>query len=151
MGLTSLESLSDFIQTNRQNYQQYQEGLADENNLRLLTFDENEKYNYQYVVAEIDEAAAGVSRDELIKILHAENVIARRYFYPGCHRMEPYRSSSRYAGLELPVTERLADRVITLPTGTALSSPHISNICELIKWVISHGPEVHGRLSRLPA
>lgn len=150
MGLTSLESLADFIQTNRQNYHQYQEGLAGVADVRLLTFDENEKCNYQYIVMEIDESKAGISRDELVEILHAENVIARRYFYPGCHRMEPYRTCYPDAGLRLPLTERLADCVVTLPTGTAVSSQQISDICELIKWVISHGPEVHNRLSRLP-
>jgi len=150
MGLTSLESLADFIQTNRQNYQQYQAGLAGVADIRLLTFDENEKCNYQYIVMEVDESKVGISRDELVEILHAENVIARRYFYPGCHRMEPYRTCYPDAGLRLPLTERLADCVITLPTGTAVSSQQISDICELIKWVISHGPEVHNRLSRLP-
>ena len=33
-----------------------------------------------------------LSRDELQRVLWAENVLARRYFFPGCHRMEPYRS-----------------------------------------------------------
>ena len=147
MGLTSLESLADFIQTNRQNYQHYQEGLADVAEIRLLTFDENEKCNYQYIVMEIDESKAGISRDHLVEILHAENIIARRYFYPGCHRMEPYRTCYPDAGLLLPLTERLADCVVTLPTGTAVSSRQISAICELIKWVISHGPEVERRLA----
>ena len=43
-----------------------------------------------------------------MKILHAENVIARRYFYPGCHRMEPYKSLFPNAGLVLPETEKIA-------------------------------------------
>jgi dTDP-4-amino-4,6-dideoxygalactose transaminase len=150
MGLTSLESLADFIQTNRQNYQQYQAGLAGVAEIRLLTFDEHEKCNYQYIVVELDESKAGISRDQLVDILHAENVIARRYFHPGCHRMEPYRTCYPDAGLMLPLTERLADCVITLPTGTGVSPRQISDICELIKLVISHGPEVQRRLSRLP-
>ena len=33
----------------------------------------------------------GRVRDDLVAALHAENVLARRYFYPGCHRLEPYR------------------------------------------------------------
>src|SRR4029077_20815733 len=38
MGLTSLESLDDFIQTNERNYQQYQDELSGIPGLRLLTF-----------------------------------------------------------------------------------------------------------------
>lgn len=147
MGLTSLESLPDFISTNYRNYQQYQQQLAGVAAVRLLSFDEKEKYNYQYVVIEIDVAKAGIGRDRLVEILHAENVIARRYFYPGCHRMEPYRTFYPDAGLKLPITERLADQVVVLPTGTAVSARQISDICELIKWVISNGVEIERRFA----
>src|SRR5450432_1084 len=146
MGLTSLESLPDFIETNRQNYKQYQQELADMPGVRLITFSATEKYNYQYVVVEIDEAETGLSRDELVQVLHAENVIVRRYFYPGCHRMEPYRSYYPHAGLMLPCTEALATRVMTLPTGTAVGSPEISIILDIIRETISRGAEIHQRL-----
>jgi dTDP-4-amino-4,6-dideoxygalactose transaminase len=147
MGLTSLESVDEFIQTNRQNYEHYLKGLAGVNAVRLLDFGEKEKYNYQYLVTEISEQA-GLSRDEIVQVLHAENIIARRYFYPGCHRMEPYRSYHPQAGLLLPQTEQLTARVMTLPTGTAVGPEEISKICEVIKRVIACGPEIHKRLSK---
>src|SRR2546430_63856 len=106
MGLTSLESLDEFVGINRLNYQRYKEELIDIPGIRLLTYDEKEKCNFQYIVLEIDESVAKISRDKLIEVLWAENVIARRYFYPGCHRAEPYRSYYPHAGLLLPVTER---------------------------------------------
>src|SRR5438094_111807 len=118
MGLTSLESLDEFIAVNRLNYLRYREELQDVAGARVLTYDETETCNYQYIVLELEEASARVvSRDELWRILSAENVMARRYFYPGCHRMEPYRSN--LPGLRLPETDRLAERVLCLPTGTA--------------------------------
>ena len=92
MGLTNLESMDDFVSVNRRNYKQYEAELTGLEGVSLLTYDEDEKCNYQYVVLEIDEARTIVTRDELMEILHKENVLARRYFYPGCHRMEPYRS-----------------------------------------------------------
>jgi dTDP-4-amino-4,6-dideoxygalactose transaminase len=147
MGLTSLESVDEFIQTNRQNYEHYRKGLAGLNAVRLLDFDEKEKYNYQYLVTEISEQA-GLSRDEIVQVLHAENVIARRYFYPGCHRMEPYRSYYPQAGLLLPQTEQLTARVMTLPTGTAVGPEEISKICKIIRRVIECGPEIHKHLSQ---
>jgi len=146
MGLTSLESLTDFIEINHQNYRQYQQELADMPGVRLITFSERDKYNYQYVVVEIDDTKTDLSRDELVQVLHAENVIARRYFYPGCHRMEPYRSYYPHAGLMLPCTEQLATRVMTLPTGTAVGSTEISIICDIIREAISHGADIHQRL-----
>lgn len=146
MGLTSLESLDDFVEINHRNYRQYRTELAELAGVRLLRFDEHEKCNYQYIVVEIDETKAGITRDELVHVLHAENIIARRYFYPGCHRMEPYRTSYPDAGQALPLTELLADRVMTLPTGTAVGETEISGIGRIIRKVIARGSEVHERL-----
>lgn len=146
MGLTSLESLDDFVANNHRNYQQYCTELAEVPGLRLLTFKKHEKCNYQYIVVEIDQTKAGIERDELVRLLHAENIIARRYFYPGCHRMEPYRTSYPDAGRALPLTEQLADRVLTLPTGTAVGETEISGIGRIMRKAIARGPEIHERL-----
>ena len=142
MGLTSLESLDEFIAINRRNYEQYQEEVLSIPGVHLRAYDEREKSNYQYIVLEIDEAVTQLSRDELVQILWAENVRARRYFYPGCHRMEPYRSYYPHAGLLLPVTERVTQQVLLLPTGTAVGPEEISTICRIIRCAVEHGAEV---------
>ena len=134
MGLTNLESMDEFIDVNRLNYEQYAQELAGLKGLTLLTYDEKEKCNYQYVVLEIDQTKTILSRDQLMEILHMENVLARRYFYPGCHLMEPYRSYFPHAGLLLPETERLTDRVLCLPTGTGVDGSQIDLICQILGW-----------------
>src|SRR5258707_841242 len=66
MGLTSLESLDEFIAVNRRHYLRYREELRDVAGARVLAYDETERCNYQYVVLELDEAVTRVvSRDEL--------------------------------------------------------------------------------------
>ena len=146
MGLTGLESLSEFISLNYRNYQLYQQQLSDLDGVRLIAYDESEKCNYQYIVLEIDEAITAISRDQLLKLLQAENIIARRYFYPGCHRMEPYRSYFPHASLLLPETERLVKRVLLLPTGTAVGCEEISGICEMIRLAIEHGEALRKKI-----
>jgi dTDP-4-amino-4,6-dideoxygalactose transaminase len=113
-----------------------------------MAYDENERANYQYVVCELDEDAAGLTRDDLVAVLFAENVLARRYFYPGCHRSEPYRSKFPDASTQLPETERLCGRVIALPTGTGVDEQAISRICGIIGTAISIAPAVKERLAR---
>lgn len=147
MGLTNLESLDDFIAVNRRNYDQYARELAGLEGIALLPYPKGEKWNYQYVVLDIDESRTIVTRDELIEILHRENVLARRYFYPGCHRMEPYRSAFPDAGLRLPETERLANRVLCLPTGTAVEENQISIISRILRGVLEHRDEIKRRLN----
>jgi len=146
MGLTSLESLDDFISINYANYQQYQHELAGIPGISLFTYGETERCNYQYIVLEVDESVTQVTRDQLINILFAENVLARRYFYPGCHRMEPYRSYFPHAGLLLPETEKLVQRVLLLPTGTAVGLGEISKICDMLRLVVARGEQVRGKL-----
>jgi len=147
MGLTSLESLDEFIAANRRNFEEYQHQLAGIPGLSLISFKKNERHNYQYMVAEIDESKTGVTRDELVAILHKEKVIARRYFYPGCHRMEPYRSLYPEAGKNLEQTDKLTARVITLPTGSAIDATQIAVISELIRMIVARGAEIHERLA----
>ncbi len=149
MGLTNLESMEDFIAVNRRNHRQYAEELRGIDGITLLTNDEEERCNYQYVVLEVDMDQTAVSRDELMQILHRENVLARRYFYPGCHRMMPY--SARLPDLSLPETERIAGRVLSLPTGTSVSPADIGTICGIIKVVVTNGREVSHKLRSAPA
>lgn len=133
MGLTNLEAIESFLASNKKNYECYANLLRDIDGITLVEYNHNEKQNYQYIVAEVDEEIFGMSRDDLVDVLHANNIIARRYFYPGCHRMEPYRSFFPNAGLLLTETEKLAQKVITLPTGTSVAPGDIGIICDIIR------------------
>jgi dTDP-4-amino-4,6-dideoxygalactose transaminase len=130
MALTSLEAMHDVAGLNRERYQLYRELLSPLPGLTIHEPRPDETNNYQYVVIEVDEAQAGLTRDCLMKMLHAENVLVKRYFYPGCHRMEPYASSGR--AHHLPRTESLSASVLALPTGAAVSLDAVETICSLI-------------------
>ncbi|MCB0273429.1 MAG: aminotransferase class I/II-fold pyridoxal phosphate-dependent enzyme [Calditrichaeota bacterium] len=146
MGLTGLESLDEFMAVNYQHYLQYERELADIPGIALFRFEPGEQYNYQYIAVEVDANRCGLSRDAFVEILHAENVRARRYFYPGCHRMEPYRSYFPNAGMLLPATERAVERFMLLPTGTAMDSQSISRLCGLIRFIAENGSRIHVNL-----
>ena len=136
MGITGMESIDTFIKTNYDNYKKYRSQLSDLKGIRLIEYDANEKSNYQYIVIEIDDEITGIHRNLVQKVLWAENILARRYFYPGCHRMEPYKSYFPYLKNFLPETDRLASKVLTLPTGTAITEPDIEKICTILRIII---------------
>jgi dTDP-4-amino-4,6-dideoxygalactose transaminase len=150
MGLTGLDCLDAFVEANRRNHAAYRRGLAGLAGLSLLSAPAGDRTHDHYVVAELDAAAAGLSRDELLEVLHAENVLARRYFHPGCHRMEPYRSEQPDAGARLPVTEALAARVLQLPTGTAVEEDDVEAVCAVIRLALGSSRRLRERPLRVP-
>jgi dTDP-4-amino-4,6-dideoxygalactose transaminase len=145
MGLTSLESIDTIIAANRRNYAVYREALADIPGVRLRRYDEAERNSYHYVILEVDAGQTGISRDTLVALLRAENVLARRYFYPGVHQMEPYRSACPDAGQHLPRTEALVTRVMSLPTGTAVTTEQAAAVAELICFAVEHAAAICAR------
>lgn len=128
MGLAMLDQFSQVVDANKANFVLYVEYLESLPGIYILKPNAHEDHNYQYVVVEVDQAAAGVSRDAILAYLHENNVIARRYFYPGIHRLPMYVPSRA-----LPMTERLAERVLVLPTGPSVSGNDIERVCSLIK------------------
>lgn len=147
MGLTSLDSLDDFIRVNRGNYERYEQRLKDIPGIELIRYDVGQNPNYQYVIVKVYKEKASLSRDDIVKTMHAENVLVRRYFYPGCHAMEPYRSYFPHAGLLLPNTETVLSQVVSLPTGTSVGIEDIDRICDMIQFIMHNTREIAARLA----
>jgi dTDP-4-amino-4,6-dideoxygalactose transaminase len=142
MGLASLDSLEDFLAANRRNYLAYTEALGDVPGVRLLPLDP-EQANCHHITIAVDPGAAGLDRDALRAVLVAENVLARRYFYPGCHRVPPY---SERPAPQLPVTDAALERCLSLPTGTAVSPEDIAKIGRIVRLAVSSPAEIRRHL-----
>lgn len=148
MGLTSLESLDEIVEVNKANYEVFERYLAGMQGVSLIRYDKQESNNYQYIVLEIDPEVAPLNRDDVVAVFHAENVLARKYFWPGCHRMEPYRSLQPNADLLLPNTERVASRICLLPTGQAVDASMIASMAEILETAFQFSGEVKDALSK---
>ena len=145
MGLTNLESLPVILDANRRNYLAYRRALDPLPGVRVVVHDESERRNFQYVVLEVDPAF-GLTRDELVRVLHAEGIRARRYFWPGCHRMEPYRTLFPDPSSWLPKTEEVAARVVVMPTGLPVGEDDIERVARVFRLVSAHVAQIAGRL-----
>ncbi|MCZ7557106.1 MAG: aminotransferase class I/II-fold pyridoxal phosphate-dependent enzyme [Bacteroidia bacterium] len=148
MGIANLESIDDFISVNRKNYLAYKKSFSSLPGIRIIEYPEREKCNYQYVVVEIDETIVGLTRDEILQVLHAENVLARRYFYPGCHQMEPYKKQIKHRREVLQETELLAKCIMILPNGSSIRRDEINCISQVISRAFANRHEIHSMLSR---
>ncbi len=137
MGLVNLDELDSFIGANRRRYEAYARAFADLPGVRLVEYDPDTRPSYHYAVLELDPAI-GPPRDLLVEALHAENMLARKYFWPGCHRMKPYRDLQPHAGLVLPNTEALAGRIVVLPNGEGLPDGAASMVADMCRVLSPH-------------
>jgi dTDP-4-amino-4,6-dideoxygalactose transaminase len=87
---------------------------------------------YKDFVITIDEDQFGLSRDELMAALAAENIETRSYYNPPVHLQTSYR---RFAGHDLHVTERLARQCLSLPMWSQMETGILERICATIEGI----------------
>lgn len=141
IGLMSLDSFPRLLARNEELFGLYREGLDDIGGLQLHEPLGVSRSNYQYIVVEVDEAEFGLSRDLLLKALRAENVIARRYFFPGAHRCIPWADRLSEAAA-LPNTEALCDRLIQFPIGAVVTNDDVAALCALLRDIRSQARDI---------
>ena len=147
MGLAMLDSVEEIREKNRQNYEKYREIFNDINGSDLLEPSANmTKQNWQYVIIRLDENQFGLNRNMTIQALRAENIYARRYFYPGCHRMNPYRELYPIASEFLRNTENISEQVISFPTGQVIDNESIHKISECLCVISSCSSQIRDEL-----
>ncbi|MES9831733.1 MAG: DegT/DnrJ/EryC1/StrS family aminotransferase [Candidatus Thiodiazotropha sp. LLP2] len=136
MGLSNLKVIDEVTEHNRAIYHAYKRELSDIPDVHLLEYDERELNNYQYIILEVCDSCQ-VSRDRIVEVLHAENILARRYFWPGCHNMEPYRNLYPSAKRYLVNSEQVSERVIVLPTGSTLDESMVEKVVLIIRVLLA--------------
>jgi len=144
--IRGLECLEGLIQHNAIIRQTYRESLRNLPGISFHSPQTSPTENHNYAVLIIDVADCPLSRDELMLTLWAENVLARRYFYPGCHRMEPYASRPERLQSCLPVTESVAASVLVMPASSAVSTEDVVLISQRIRQALQQHVEVRERL-----
>jgi len=143
VGLGSLEQLPAIVERNRANLAAYRRTLGRLPGFEFYAHAVREAQNWHYAIVRIDAARCPLSRDDLVDALLAENILARRYFAPGCHRSAPYAATR--CG-RLPVTERLSSEILALPTGTGVSSADVRLIAERITAIMGQAGRVRAVL-----
>jgi dTDP-4-amino-4,6-dideoxygalactose transaminase len=146
MGLCMLDEIDVLLDINRCNYEAYHKVLDQNEYLELLRLDDPEAQNCQYVVGSVSAELPAFSRDLLVDVLWKENALVRKYFHPGVHRAEPY--GSQQPDRSLPETDDLCNRVLVLPTGTAVSREDIEKLADCVQFVLENTDEIKTRLEQ---
>lgn len=143
IGLVSLDNFSNIVARNEELFELYRNGLARISGLRLLAPVNVSRSNFQSAVVEVDEAELGLSRDLLLEVLRAENIIARRYFFPGAHRCIPW--VKRNSVPALPNTDLLCRTLIQLPLGALISKCDVETVCTLLGVIRERAADISKR------
>jgi dTDP-4-amino-4,6-dideoxygalactose transaminase len=149
IALLSLEDYPAIQARNKALFDAYSRGLAEIPGIRLLHPTNVTASNYQYAACTVDPGEFGLTRDQLQRLLQAENVMARRYFYPGTHRSVGFDENAEAEAARLPFTERLCVTSIQLPLGAHVNLPDVERICALIASAQADAPELRRRMTKV--
>ena len=86
--------------------------------------------NYAYFPVVFD--GYKYTRDEIHGKLKAQDIVARKYFYPLTSDFACYRDFPTAGGDKTPVAKRMADCVLTLPLYPDLPLCEVERICRII-------------------
>lgn len=132
-GLLQLKYVDKAILQRQQVAKIYREELSGVKGISFIADMQGVKHNYSYFPIFVDEAAYGMTRDELYFKLQEENIFGRRYFYPLISEFATYRGLPSAKKANLPNAHKLADSVICLPIYNELKEKELSGIISIIK------------------
>ncbi|MBQ8939094.1 MAG: DegT/DnrJ/EryC1/StrS family aminotransferase [Paludibacteraceae bacterium] len=132
-GLLNLKQVDTAIDKRRKIAIQYRVAIDQIEGLTYLLEHPNIRYNYGYFPIFVDEAKYGMSRDALYEKLKANNIFARRYFYPLISTLNPYKEYPSASPDNLPVAAKMANEVLCLPMHHELSEKDVERVIECIE------------------
>jgi dTDP-4-amino-4,6-dideoxygalactose transaminase len=100
---------------------------------------------YKDLTLIVEPAEFGLDPVQLAAALRAEGIDSRRYFYPPVHRQKAYAHLPR--DRELPITDEVADRVLTVPLWSHLTEDVVRRVADAVVRVQARSQEI-GRQQR---
>jgi len=135
MGLANLEYMPEIIGNRKEYSLHYRERLAHVKGIKFFTPDQDSavEYNYAYFPVLIEEDAR-LNRDEVYEELKKADIVARKYFFPLISECACYRNIP--SGKNLPVANRIASQVMTLPLYADLGHENVDYICDQLERIL---------------
>lgn len=93
----------------------------------------NVKQSEQYYMIMVDPDVFGVSRDKIYDLLKENGIFSRKYFWPVCTDFACYLGEQIFSLHDIPVVERIKDRVLCLPFHSGVKPNHIDVIEKVLE------------------
>ena len=130
MGICNLRHIEREIAKRRAAVEHYRERLGNVEGLKLCRDQAGVKSNYAYFPVVFENYK--YTRDEVFDKLKANDIVARKYFFPLTNSFACYKDYPTAGEERTPVAKYLADRVLTLPLYADLSFADVDRICDII-------------------
>ncbi|UGQ10567.1 DegT/DnrJ/EryC1/StrS family aminotransferase [Yinghuangia sp. ASG 101] len=88
----------------------------------------------------VDPTAFGCDVPRLAEALRAEGIDSRRYFHPAVHTQKAYARTGE--PVRLPVTEEMAERVLTVPLWSHMDEPTILRVADAVARIQEHATKL---------
>jgi len=138
MSLASLDDLHDQIERNKARYQKYLYELENIKGITVVRYNEDETRGFKNILIKLTKEWP-ISRECTLDILHAENILARPYYFPPLHQKKT-EYETVYG--DLPVADKLTNEYMLLPSGEFLSLDDIPRLASLFQFLQRNGPTI---------
>jgi dTDP-4-amino-4,6-dideoxygalactose transaminase len=129
IGRGQLEVVDERVARRRSFFDCYRSALEDLPGISFMPEADYGRSNRWLTVLEVDPTLAGTDREAVRLALEREKVESRPIWKP-MHLQPVFRDAVVYGGA---VSERLFERGLCLPSGTAMSDQDLSRICSVVK------------------
>ncbi len=146
LGLRSLELLEENTLRRNRVAAQFRERLGQVPGITFQTIHPQDRSSYKDLSILIDEVTFGLNRDEVALALKAENIDTRKYHFPPVHAQTTYKSLFDRYDPRLPVTNRVAQKSLSLPIWSHMSDEIVEGICGAIQRIHEHAPEIRQKI-----
>ncbi|MFE5331374.1 DegT/DnrJ/EryC1/StrS family aminotransferase [Embleya sp. NPDC056575] len=139
LALVSLRGLPERVRTRTDLVAAFAAAIRDVPGVRLPVLAEGDVSTWKDLTLVIDPESFGLDVPTLARALKAEGIDSRRYFHPPVHRQKAY---AHLPARSLPVTDDIADRVLTLPLWSHMDTTTVDTVAEAVIRLHEHAAEV---------
>lgn len=129
MGICNLRRIEECIASRKTVYERYQSRLEGIKGIKLCSMQKDVESNYAYYPVYFDQELFGKSRDDVYEQLKAEDIFARKYFYPAINELSCYKGQFP---LDTPNAHKASMGILTLPMYEGLKLEDVDRICDII-------------------
>ncbi len=146
LGLHGLDILDESAERRNQLAAEYQAQLQDLPGISFQAVRPGDRSSYKDYTIRIDPNAFGMDRDALQAALAAEGIDTRLYYVPPVHQHTTYRELVAAQKPHLPVTERVASQVLSLPMFSHMDSQSVARVSQAIRRIHEHASQIRERV-----